>query len=203
MLVTRGIGNDALLPTAGMGVKGGTRTVVRNQWVRQWAIEQILANQAAADKKELEEKLRENRAKIKQQAPPLEIVYTDDPAIEQDQGPAKRQRRRPVSRPATRAPRHDHSAASRAVVAGLFAEQARIKAQLAAIEAQVRDAYRQAVDTLDLEPVKSPFRPWAYAEMARDETRMLNMFTARAAQKAKKRKQEEEALALVLTLVAA
>lgn len=204
MLVTRGQGGNALLPSAGMGAKNGITpvTVVRNQWVRQWAIEQILANQAAADKRDLEEKLRENRAKIKQ-APPLEVIFTDAPAIEQDQGAAKRQRRRPVSRPATRAPRHDQSAASRQVVAGLFAEQARIKAQLAALETQVQAAYQEAVQALDLEPVRSPFRPWAYAEMARDEQRMLQMFTARAAQKAKKRQQDEEALALLFTLVAA
>ena len=179
--------------------------IVRNQWVRQWAIEQILANQAAADKKELEEQLRENRKKIKQ-APTLEVIYTDDEVLGQKEGPAKRQRRRPVSRPATRAPRHDQSTASRQVVAGLFAEQAQIKARLAAIEDQVRAATRQAVALFDLTPVRTqplPYRRWAYAEMARDETRMLHMFTARAAQKAKKRKQEEEALALVLTLVAA
>jgi len=203
MLVTRGQGNNALLPTAGMGVKGGGPVqVVRNQWVRQWAIEQILANQAAADKKELEEKLRENRKKIRQ-APPLEIVYTDDPAIEQDQGPVKKQRRRKVSRPATRAPRPDLTAASREVRAGLFAEQAALKARLAAVEQQVRAAYHEAVAALDLEPVRAPYRPWAHAEIARDENRMLQMFTARAAQKAKKRKQENEALALILTLVAA
>lgn len=205
MLVTRGQGGNALLPSAGMGAKGSA-TIVRNQWVRQWAIEQILANQAAADKKELEEKLRENRKKIKQQAP-LEVVYTDAPASGQGQGPAKRQRRRRVSRPmTTRAPRHDHSAASREVVAGLFAEQARIKARLAAIEEQVRAATRQAVALFDLTPVRTqplPYRQWAYAEMARDEQRMLDMFTARAAQKAKQRKQEQEALALMLTLVAA
>lgn len=204
MLVTRGQGGNALLPSAGMGSKGST-TVVRNQWIRQWAIEQILANQAVADKKELEEKLRETRKKIKQA--PLEVIYTDAPAAGQGQGPAKRQRRRQVSRPmTTRAPRHDQSAASRQVVAGLFLEQARLKAQLAAIEEQVRAATQQAIALFDLTPVRTqptPYRQWAYAEMARDERRMLDMFTARAAQKAKQRKQEQEALALMLTLVAA
>lgn len=204
MLVTRGLGPDGLVATTGVGAKlqGGSQAVVRNQWVRQWAIEQILANQAAADKKELEEQLRENRKKIKQ-APPLEVIFTDDEVIGQEKGPAKKQRRRAVSRPATRAPRHDQPTASRSVVAGLFVEQARIKAKLATIEGQVRAAYQEAVHALDLEPVKSPFRPWAYAEMARDELRMRTMFTARAAHKAKKRHQEDEALALVLTLVAA
>lgn len=199
MLVTRGQGNNALLPSAGMGAKGsGPVTMVRNQWVRQWAIEQILANQAAADKKELEEQLRENRKKIKQA--PLEVVY--DPIIGQEKEPAKKQRRPSVSKPETRAPRHDQSAASRQVMAGLFAEQARIKAQLAQIEQQVSRAYAEAVDVLDLEPAKPSQVKDLSAWMTAYEDQMLHMFTARAAQKAKKRKQEEEALALLVLLVA-
>jgi hypothetical protein len=56
---------------------------------------------------------------------------------------------------------------------------------------------------LDLEPVRAPYRPWAYQEMAKHEDKMLEMFTARVADKNRRRKQEDEALALMLTLVAA
>jgi hypothetical protein len=204
MLVTRGLGPDGLVASAGMGAKpsgAGPAVVVRNQWVRQWAIEQILANQAEADKRELEEALRANRKKMKQA--PLLVVYPDDEELGQEQEPAKRQRRRKASQPATRAPRHDQSAASRQVMAGLYVEQAAIKAKLALIEQQVQAAYQQAVEVLDLEPVRSPYRPWAYQEMAKNEQKMLEMFTARVADKKRRRKQEDEALALMLTLVAA
>jgi len=206
MLVTRGQGNNALLPSAGMGAKGsGPVQIVRNQWVRQWAIEQILANQAAADKRELEEKLRETRKQIRQA--PLEVVEVDElPAFGQEPEPAKRQRRRRPRGPATRAPRHGQSAASRQAVAGLFAQQAALKAQLARIDDQIRAAYREALDVLNLEPLRprSPVQQaWVREQMAKNERQYRDMFTARVTDRRRWRKQEEDALAILLVLSAA
>jgi hypothetical protein len=202
MLVTRGLGPDGLVATAGIGAKAsgaGPAIVVRNQWIRQWAIEQILANQAAADKLELEAELRETRKKIKQA--PLEIVYTD-PEAEQGKEPAKKQRRRELSQPATRAPRPDLAAASREVRAGLFIQQRQLQERLRALEDDIQRATAQAIEMLDLRPAEQREFNALRTYFNDNEQQMLEMFTARAAQKAKKRRQEEEALAL-LTLLAA
>lgn len=207
MLVTRGQGNNALLPTAGMGVKGGgPAAVFRNQWVRQWAIEQILANQVAEDKRRLEEELRENRKKIRQ-APELEVVFSDDlPASGQEKEPARRQRRRRSGSRLTRAPRHDHSAASREVVAGLYQQQLLIKRQLANIEQQIQIAQETATQLLNVEPLRlrSPAeKQWAREQLAKTEPGWREMFTARVTDKHRLRKQQEDALAMLLVLAAA
>lgn len=179
--------------------------IIRNQWIRQWAIEQILENQAAADKRLAEEKLREVRAQLRSPSPEVPRVVERQPVK------AKTQRRRKTSSPGPKvsradAPRPDLVAASREVRAGLFAQQSALKARIAELERQVAAAQREALSILDYRPVRPQKEPHLVQSfkrmMGENASSIYDEFLARAAARMRQRKIREQALAL-LTLLAA
>lgn len=193
MLVTRGQGNVSLLPTAGFGTFSGAQ-VVRNQWIRAWAIEQILARQAREEKEKLEEKLRGLRKKTRKSKSKVSPV-----------APVKRPR--PISESVdliAEARAEELAADARAT----HAEMRAIRARLAELEGLVREAEAVAISAFDLEKItKLQTRPdvknHVLVEIKRRSEEARAVFNERAAAIARRRKNEQDALAVLFILTAA